>query len=129
MGENSASLGPTSPLDTGEGLETSMKKLIAAVLLAPLLSAGVCFAQTDKPPDPYKPILDRLESLRTVALPEWRYHEDLAHPEDPSLNDADWPVVKTREEWKTGARVLRRLIEIPEKLNGYAVRGMRVKLE
>ncbi len=106
-----------------------MKKLVAGVLLAPFLSAGVCFAQRDKAPDPYQPILDRLESLQKVSLPEWRYHEDLAHPEDPSLNDADWPVVKTTEEWKTGARVLRRLIEIPEKLNGYAVRGMRVKLE
>src|SRR5256885_8225703 len=48
------------------------------------LSAGVCFAQTDKPPDPYKPMVDRLESLQTVSLPEWRYHEDLAHPEDRS---------------------------------------------
>src|SRR6266478_6771957 len=106
-----------------------MKKLVAGVLLAPFLSAGVCFVQRDKAPDPYQPILDRLESLQKVSLPEWRYHEDLAHPEDPSLNDADWPVVKTTEEWKTGAHVLRRLIEIPEKLNGYAVRGMRVKLE
>src|SRR6266853_503448 len=106
-----------------------MKKLVAGVLLTPFLSAGVCFAQRDKAPDPYQPILDRLESLQKVPLPEWRYHEDLAHPEDPSLNDADWPVVKTTEEWKTGARVLRRLIEIPKKLNGYAVRGMRVKLE
>lgn len=67
--------------------------------------------------------------MQTVSLPEWRYHGDIAHPEDPSLNDADWPAVKTRVEWKTGARVLRRLIEIPEKLNGYAVRGARVKLE
>jgi len=106
-----------------------MRNLLVAALLAIFLPASVCFAQTDKPPDPYKPILDRLESLQTVSLPEWRYHEDLAHPEDASLNDADWPVVKTREEWKTGARVLRRQIEIPEKLNGYAVRGSRVKLE
>src|SRR6267378_5730667 len=108
-----------------------MKILVAAALLAIFLSGGVCFAQSNKPPDPnpYKPILDRLESLQTMSLPEWRYHEDLAHPEDPTLNDADWPAVKTREEWKTGARVLRRLIEIPEKLNGYAVRGTRVQLE
>jgi alpha-mannosidase len=106
-----------------------MRNFVATALLATFMSGGVCFAQTKEPPDPYKPILDRLESLQTVSLPEWRYHEDLAHPEDPSLNDADWPVVKTREEWKTGARVLRRLIEIPEKLNGYAVRGARVKLE
>src|SRR5712664_4260994 len=106
-----------------------MKILVAAALLAIFLSGGVCLAQNDKPADPYKPILERLESLETMALPEWRYHEDLAHPEDPSLNDADWPAVKSNEEWKTGARVLRRLIEIPEKLNGYAVRGARVKLE
>jgi len=106
-----------------------MQDLVAAGLLGIFLSAGACFAQADKPPDPYEPILDRLESLQTVSLPEWHYHEDLAHPEDPGLNDANWPVLKTREEWKTGARVLRRLVEIPEKLNGYAVRGMRVKLE
>src|SRR6266699_3602926 len=107
----------------------TMKNLVVVASFAILVPAGVCLAQTDKPPDPYKPILDRLESLQTVALPEWRYREDLAHPEDPSLNDADWPVVKTGEEWKTGARVLRHVIEIPEKLNGYAVRGTRVKLE
>ncbi len=106
-----------------------MKNLVVVASFAILLPAGVCFAQTDKPPDPYQPILDRLESLQTVALPEWRYREDLAHPEDPSQNDADWPVVKTGEEWKTGARVLRHVIEIPEKLHGYAVRGTRVKLE
>jgi len=106
-----------------------MNILVAAALPAIFLSGEVCFAQNDKPTDPYKPILERLESLETMALPEWRYHDDIAHPEDPSLNDADWPVVKSNEEWKTGARVLRRLIEIPEKLNGYAVRGTRIKLE
>ena len=37
--------------------------------------------------------------------------------------------MKIHEEWKTGARVLRGSIEIPEKINGYAVRGSRVKLE
>src|SRR5437879_539856 len=68
-----------------------MKNLVVAALLAIFLPARVCFAQTDKPPDPYKSILDRLEALQTVALPEWRYHEDLAHHEDPTSNDADVP--------------------------------------
>src|SRR5258708_39816279 len=106
-----------------------MRNLVATALLATLMSGGICFAQTKEPPDPYKPILDRLESLQTVSLPEWRYHEDLAHPEDPSLNDADWATVKTREEWKTGARVLRRLIEIPQKINAYSVPTPRLQLE
>lgn len=79
--------------------------------------------------DSYKATLDHLESLMKVSLPEWHYHADMAHPEDLSVNDADWPIAKIREEWKTGARVLRRTIEIPEKINGYAVRGARVKLE
>ncbi len=106
-----------------------MKKIFAVTLFAFLLSAGNNFAQTTEPKDPYKPLLDRLESILTLPLPEWRYHADLAHPEDPLLSDADWPTMKVHEEWKTGSRVLRGSIEIPEKINGYAVRGSRIKLE
>ena len=102
-----------------------MRKFAGVTILGILFSGGVSFAQKSEAPDPYKPILERLESLETVELPEWRYHADMAHPEDPSVSDADWPAVKLREEWKTGARVLRRTIEIPEKINGYAVRGAR----
>ena len=83
----------------------TMRILAAATLLTIFLSGGVCFAQNDKPADPYKPILKRLESVETTALPEWRYHDDIAHPEDPGLNDANWPVVKSKEEWKSEARV------------------------
>jgi hypothetical protein len=61
-----------------------MKILVAVALLAFFPSGGVCFAQGKNPPDPYKPILDRLESLQTVSLPEWRYHEDFAHPGIPA---------------------------------------------
>jgi len=62
-----------------------MKKFFAVTLFASLLSAGNSLAQTKEPPDPYKPILDRLESILTLPLPEWRYHNDVAHAEDPSL--------------------------------------------
>jgi hypothetical protein len=67
--------------------------------------------------------------LKTLPFLEWQYHADMPHPEDPTLSDSDWPTMKIREEWKTGSRVLRCAIEIPEKINGYAVRGSRVKLE
>jgi alpha-mannosidase len=106
-----------------------MRKFIAVALFTFVFSGVAGFAQTKEPPDPYRTILDQLESLQIVPLPEWRYHVDMAHPEDPSLNDTDWPTVKIKEEWKTGARVLRSSIQIPEKINGYAVRGSRVKLE
>src|SRR5690349_16880762 len=97
--------------------------------LATLLWTSVCLGQDARAPDPYKSTLDRLESLTVQPAPEWKYHVDMPHPEDPSLNDADWPTVKARETWKTGSRVLRRWVEIPEKINGYATLGASVKLE
>ncbi len=106
-----------------------MKRSVTPLTLALLLCAAVCSAQTPQTPGPYKPALDRLESLTLVPLPEWRYHSDLPHPEDPSLNDSDWQVIKVREPWKTGPRVLRRWLEVPEKINGYATQGARVKLD
>src|SRR5207249_1343261 len=84
----------------------TMRNLVLVALLAFLFSGGTGFAQTKEPPDPYKPILDRFESLETLPFPEWRYHADMPHPEGPTLSDSDWPTVKIREEWKTGSRVL-----------------------
>lgn len=106
-----------------------MRKVIAATVFAALSCGGVRSGQANQPPDPYKPTLDRLESLTTLPLPDWRYHADIPHPEDPALKDSDWQQVKTHEGWKTGSRVLRRWIEIPEKMNGYATAGSRVNLE
>jgi alpha-mannosidase len=107
-----------------------MKRPAAHVLLCCLFVLPVLAqnSQPSSPSDPYKPALDRLASLVTVALPEWRFHADLPHPEDATLNDADWQTVKTREEWETGPRVLRQWIEIPEKVNGYPTAGARVDL-
>ncbi len=105
-----------------------MRKIIPVAFFVVLSWSGTCSGQGE-PPEPYKPTLDRLESLTTVRLPEWHYHADIPHPEDPAVNDADWQTVKTREAWKKGSRVLRRWIEIPDKINGYATLGSRVNLE
>jgi alpha-mannosidase len=103
-----------------------------ALLFFVLLSCTVPgFTQETKPkaaPDPYKPTLDRLESLTSTEIPDWKFHSDVPHPEDPNVNDSDWQAVKVHEEWETGPRVLRRSIEIPDKLNGYATAGSRVEL-
>jgi alpha-mannosidase len=84
--------------------------------------------QSSELPDPDKTVLDGLQSLTTMKLSEWRFHSDIPHPEDPSMNDQGWEVMKAEEKWKTGPRVLRRSIEIPEKINGYSIKGARVKL-
>ena len=90
--------------------------------------------------DPYKPTLDRLQSLSRQGETEWRFHPDVPHPEDPGLSDQDWdhftvknisgPGGKNPNErhWK-GTRVFRRWVEIPQKINGYATPGSRVLLD
>ncbi len=103
-----------------------MKRPISAVflLLCALLSAS---AQTT--PHPYKPILDHLESLTVQPITDWSFHADVPHPEDPALDDAAWPSVKVDEPWSSGARVLRRILEIPPYVNGYPTKGASIKLD
>ncbi len=87
--------------------------------------------------DPYKTTLDRLQSLTSQSETDWRFHADLPHPEDPALKDSDWGVIQIKnaagggssdQHW-TGTRVFRRWVEIPEKINGYATQGSRVRLD
>src|SRR6202142_3042700 len=75
-----------------------------------------------------KPVLDRLQSITVLALPEWRSHADVAHPESPDLDDSAWLIVKPGDRWK-GPCVLRRWVEIPEKIRGYEIKGARVRLD
>ena len=105
--------------------------IYAALLLFPggLAAPRPSRAQESAAPNPYKSALDRLESLTVQPETEWRYHADVAHPEDPSLDDSSWGTTKAGDKWSDGSRVLRRWIEIPEKINGYPVRGCRVKLD
>jgi alpha-mannosidase len=111
-----------------------MKRL--AILSAFLIQFSTLAAFAQQPPtrgtdltDPYKSVLDRLQAISVVKLSEWRFHSDVPHPEDPSLDDKDWQSMKAGEKWQTGARVLRCRVEIPEKINGYAIRGARVNLD
>ncbi len=112
--------------------EIPLKRWIVSALLA-LIAARLVSAQqpspNDKTIDPYRPTLDHLESLVTLPLPEWRFHADVPHPEDSSLDDSGWETIRVGDKWSTGSRVLRCWIEIPEKINGYAVLGARAKLD
>jgi alpha-mannosidase len=100
---------------------------------SPFLCALIIFsirsATAQAAGDPYKPVLERLESISVQPIPEFRFHSDIPHPEDPTLDDTHWEKIKVGERWTTGSRVFRRSIEIPAKLNGYSTQGARVKLE
>lgn len=106
--------------------------LLILVCTAPAWSQGTA--------DPQKATLDRLESLTRQGETEWRFHDDIPHPEDPRVRDSDWGTWTVKNEsgpggqnaneehWK-GTRVFRRWIQIPEKINGYATRGSQVRLD
>lgn len=106
-----------------------IRRFLATFLIAFFMLGKNCAAQGPAAGNPYKPLVDRLDSIVTLPLDDWRYHADVAHPEDSSLDDKEWPVVKTGEAWKTGPRVLRRRIEVPATLNGYGLSGARIRLE
>ncbi|HEY1677488.1 MAG TPA: glycoside hydrolase family 38 C-terminal domain-containing protein [Candidatus Sulfotelmatobacter sp.] len=112
-----------------------MKRYACAYSFVFLLSlAGFCQTTT---PDPHKAFLDRMDSLTRQPEPEWRFHDDIPHPEDPGINDASWGTLTVKnlsgpggrnpneEHWK-GTRVFRRWIQVPEKINGYATQGSHV---
>jgi alpha-mannosidase len=107
-------------------LPSTILVVCAVFLISSFAGAQVT---TNNSSDPYRPVIDRLNSITTLAEPEWRVYGDVAHPEDPSLDDSGWETMKVEGKWASGTRVLRRWIEIPEKVDGYAIRGSRLKLD
>ena len=78
------------------------------------------------PPDSQK-VVERLGTLNNLPADEWRSHVgDLAHGEDPSLDDSSWPVVKPRSHAPNESVWFRRLVEVPKNLNGYDLTGARI---
>ena len=116
-----------------------MKRYLLSVFVI-LIFVRFAVCQSSSAPDPYKPILDHLQSLNSQGEVEWRFHSDVAHPEDPLVTDSDWDTLAVKnisgpggrnehEDHWTGTRVFRRWIQIPDKINGYATHGSRVMLD
>jgi alpha-mannosidase len=112
----------------------STTRLGLALLLFATFSVSQQAAQTEGAAL-YKPTVDHLASLLCQSIPDWRFHSDMPHPEDPGLDDSGWPIITANtsrddnapNHWK-GSRVFRRWIEVPREIHGYAVAGSRVKL-
>jgi alpha-mannosidase len=85
-----------------------------------------------KPPaaTPYDPVLTRLQAMSVQSLPDWKAHyDDIAHGEDPGLDDTNWAPVHLMEGWGNGPAWFRRWVEVPRALGGYDIRGARVRLD
>ena len=108
-----------------------VRRIFLSISILSIFLPAVLHAQqsTIEAQNPYKPALDRLQSLTVLPITEWRWHADVPHPESASIQDSDWSTVKSGDEWSDGPRVLRRLIEIPPNLNGYKAQGGRVLLD
>ena len=101
----------------------------SAFLLSVLFAASAFAQSPSAPSDPYKPVLDRLQSITVVPLPAWQAHAaDLPHGEDPAINTSDWQQVKPKEDWK-GSRWLRLTFAVPAQLNGYRLQGAHISLD
>jgi alpha-mannosidase len=75
-------------------------------------------------------VLDRLASLGAFPAVDWRYHTaDIAHAEDPALDDSAWPIAKMPEN-KTGHDAVwyRARLTVPKTLHGYDLTGARIWL-
>ena len=87
-------------------------------------------AQEDQQKNPYQGELSQLQDMFSQTLPNWKAHRDnLAHGEDPSLNDADWSPIRISDPWENGPVWFRRWVEIPQTMGGYNIRGLRVRLD
>ncbi|HYL62081.1 MAG TPA: hypothetical protein VE077_05615, partial [Candidatus Methylomirabilis sp.] len=96
-----------------------------------VLIAGASFSLKAAPqtsPD-WKAIIGQLNSITVIPLTDWKMHPaDGGRWEAPDADDSNWPSYTARSEWTTGSMWLRRWIELPERLNGYDIKGARLEL-
>ena len=99
-----------------------------ALLLA-AFSSLLATAQTQTPPDPYKPVLDRLQAITTIPLKDWAsLPAAMAHCEDASASGGPSSPVAINADLSLPA-CLRSKIEIPKQSSGYSLDGARLILD
>lgn len=105
------------------------------ISLVALAGAGVAhgqFLQQDNSPEKRLPqaerdTIERLGNLSHLPPGVWHYHTgDVAHGEDPSVNDSDWPVAKPNSVYPTETLWFREWVQVPKTLNGYDLTGARI---
>ena len=78
-------------------------------------------------PEQERATIARIENLSHLQPGVWHYHVgDLAHAEDPSLDDSSWPVAKVDGTFPKEALWFRQWVEVPKNLDGYDLTGVRV---
>ncbi len=78
-------------------------------------------------PEGERATIARIENLSHLPPGVWHYHVgDLAHAEDPSLDDSSWPVAQVDGRFPKEALWFRQWVEVPKNLDGYDLTGTRI---
>jgi alpha-mannosidase len=86
--------------------------------------------------DPFRSEIQRLEAMLGTSVGEWKMHPDnLPHPEDPGLDDSEWPVFqppkrgeRSEHPVREGGIWFRKWVVIPATMGGYNIQGLPVRL-
>src|SRR5664279_84384 len=101
-------------------MNSSRLALLLALLLV-AFSSVLATAQTQTPPDPYKPVLDRLQAITTIPLKDWASQPAaMAHCEDASASAGPSSAVAVNADL-TLPSCLRTKIELPKQSSGYSL--------
>jgi alpha-mannosidase len=110
---------------------------LSSIFLCPGLEAQHHGDPTQQWQEKYASHVARLDAMTTLPLSSWRYHDaDIAHGEDPSLDDSDWKVTNLTyserrvSDLATGPDQAwyRTTIELPPTVGGRDISGARLKL-
>jgi alpha-mannosidase len=97
--------------------------LVSPALLAQARGSDLLATLTPKTHE----VVAQLGALRDIDATNWKYHAgDLAHGEDPQLDDSSWQTIERRGTAPTGAVWYRRWFEMPKDLHGYDLAHSRV---
>ncbi|HEY0704487.1 MAG TPA: glycoside hydrolase family 38 C-terminal domain-containing protein [Candidatus Acidoferrales bacterium] len=99
--------------------------------IAFLLFAQAASAQAPDPLGALSPAaratVEKLTSLNAIPAADWKFHAgDVAHGEDPALDDSAWQSATAPSRAPVEAVWYRRWIEVPKTLNGYDLSGARI---
>src|SRR5882757_4488358 len=122
---------------TNQGDDLGMSigfRFAAFCLVTASLSGNILLAQrhrsqaeTPKFSGDEEKVLSQLGSLQNLPGGPWKFHSgDIAHGESPELDDSSWTAVEPRSKAGKEAVWYRRLIEVPQTLNGYNLTGAEV---
>jgi alpha-mannosidase len=83
--------------------------------------------RTSAPPTRGEEAIDSLKSFTHLPADEWKFHAgDVPHGEDVNLDDSSWQTVRAGSQAPDDAVWYRRVIEVPQNLNGYDLTGTRI---